>query len=101
MAIELTNNQLEESNRVILKSLSVAQEDNRRYRKEITELKMQYRKYAVFGFGKMRSLRKIKNEKRELCEMEERVQLWLVRSLISKRTLTVRIDSLTAYKLHE
>lgn len=84
MAVEVYNIRLEESNIVLLKSLSIAQEDNLNYQKEIADLKMRLanlkNKDVEVGLGKMRSLRKVKDEKRELCETEERKP-----SMVSKK----------------
>lgn len=72
MAIELRNTLLEEANRVLLKSLTDAQDDNGRYRKEIADMKMQCRNEAGFGVGGILMPMKIKDEKEEFSERVER-----------------------------
>lgn len=80
MEIELANRRLEESNRVLLETLAVAQEDNRRLKRELYEMKSRFGYETRFGYGKMRNLRKMKDETKELCDMEKPKQ-----SLVSKK----------------
>lgn len=68
MSIELSNTKLEESNRVLLQSLSIAQEENKRLCSEIEELKMQITSEDGLGFGRMKKLRMIKDERKDVLE---------------------------------
>lgn len=70
MSIELSNTKLEESNRVLLQSLAVAQEDNTHLRREIDELKRQIT--IEDGFGGIKKLRKVKDERKDVCESVKR-----------------------------
>lgn len=80
--IELTNTHLEESNRVLLKSLSEVQEANRQHREEIALLKMQCKNYVASRVGNISKTRKIKEERDEIGERVERKK-----SKISKKLM--------------
>lgn len=76
----MANVQLEESNRMLLGCLSVAQDNNRKLQEKIKELEMMFKDAPNVGLGKMWNLRKIKDEKSELCEREKKKH-----SLVSKK----------------
>lgn len=66
--IELTNTSLEESNRMLFKSLSDVQEENRRCREEISALKIQCANDAKPVIANVRKTRKIKEEREEIAK---------------------------------
>lgn len=71
MSIELANTRLDETNKVLLKRLLEAQDENKQHKKEISELKMRCHNEASSGVGKIwvargASRRKEKNSVRVL-----------------------------------